>query len=117
MVSAPVVLSVYVLTIAIVPVVVVAHVSNLSFRVPVVWSTRALVALGWAIAVVTVSHVAIAINTVFFSAPVLIVVRIGRRNSSKKFVFVNLVVPLHSSNRPVVSLLSDKALHDLVPRE
>ena len=117
MVHAPVALSVYVLAIAVVTVVVIAHVSHLSVRVPVVWGACALVALRWAIAIEPISNVAVAINSVFFSAPVLDVIWISFGDSSEKPVFVYLVVSLNGSNSPVISLLPDKTFHDLVPWE
>ena len=89
LVHAPVGLSVHVLAIAVVTVVVVAHVSHLAVLVPVVGGACALVALRWAVAVEPVSHISVAVKSVFLGAPVLEVVRISLWDSSensKQFV-------------------------------
>ena len=117
LVHAPVVLSVYVLAIAVVAVVVVAHVSHLTVLVPVVRGACALVSLRWAVAVVSISHISVAVNTIFLGAPVFEVVRISLRNSSENSVFIDLIVSFHGTDGPVVGLLPNEAVSDHVPWE
>lgn len=117
MIHAPINFSVYVLALTVIAVVIVAHVSHLAFLIPVVWSTGALVTLGWTVAVIPITHIAVAVNSIFFGAPVFNVIRISRGDSSEDSVFVNLVVSFYSSDCPVVGLLSDEGLSDLIPWE
>lgn len=117
MIHTPINFSVYVLALAVITVVIVTHVSHLTFLIPVVWSAGALVTLGWAVAVISITHIAVAVNSIFFCAPVFNVVRISRWDSSENSVFVNLVVSLYSSYSPVVGLLSNEGLGDLIPWE
>ena len=117
MVHTPINLSVYVLALAVITVVIVTHVSHLTFLIPVVWSAGALVTLGWAVAVISITHIAVAVNSISFRAPAFNDVRISRWDSSENSVFVNLVVSLYSSYSPVVGLLSNEGLGDLIPWE
>jgi hypothetical protein len=117
LVHAPVNLSVYVLSITVVSIMVVAHISNLTSLIPGVRGASALVSLRRAVAIVAVSNIPVTVDSIFLCAPVFNVVRIGLRDSSENSIFVNLVVSLYSSNSPVVGLLSDKGIGDLIPRE
>ena len=118
LILAPILLSVNEVALAVIAIVVIAHVPNLSSWVPVVWLALADVALRGAVAVVALADLAIAVNAIFPRAVVIEIVGVHPVEPDlEEPILVDWVVVLDGAEGPVVPVPSDAELVEFPPSE